>query len=194
MDTKQPSTPHCYIAYLTAGGVTLLQSPQRGKDVLCGHDDEDVGILRQDVQSLQPNCLNLKNWKHTSHHIHYSETCSCFKRPPLFKNHLVMSQLWLYNAFLPLLRDHLYSKTMWSLNTGLTVLGLMLQVFLAGGGGGDRTIFTSSLCPMAMRRARRPPCNTTWAASSSPTVTSDARILWEGQKSYVKGKQNGNWM
>ena len=33
------------------------------------------------------------------------------KRPPLFKDHLVLSQLWLYHAFLPLLRDHLYSKT-----------------------------------------------------------------------------------
>ena len=37
--------------------------------------------------------------------------CSCDQRPPLFKDHLVMSQLWLYHAFLPLLRDHLYSKT-----------------------------------------------------------------------------------
>ena len=36
---------------------------------------------------------------------------TCIQRPPLSKDHLVMSQLWLYNAFLPLLRDHLYSKT-----------------------------------------------------------------------------------
>ena len=36
---------------------------------------------------------------------------TCIQRPPLFKDHLVVSQLWLYNAFLPLLRDHLYSKT-----------------------------------------------------------------------------------
>ena len=36
---------------------------------------------------------------------------TCIQRPPLFKDHLVMSQLWLYHAFLPLLKDHLYSKT-----------------------------------------------------------------------------------
>ena len=36
---------------------------------------------------------------------------TCIQRPPLFKDHLVVSQLWLYNSFLPLLRDHLYSKT-----------------------------------------------------------------------------------
>ena len=36
---------------------------------------------------------------------------TCIQRPPVFKDHLVVSQLWLYNAFLPLLRDHLYSKT-----------------------------------------------------------------------------------
>ena len=51
---------------------------------------------------------------------------TCILRLPLFKDHLVMSQLWLYNAFLPLLREHLYSKTTflaqpWSLNTGFTV-------------------------------------------------------------------------
>ena len=33
---------------------------------------------------------------------------TCIQRPPVFKDHLVMSQLWLCNAFLPLLRDHLY--------------------------------------------------------------------------------------
>ena len=36
---------------------------------------------------------------------------TCIQRPPVFRDHLVMSQLWLYHAFLPLLRDHLYSKT-----------------------------------------------------------------------------------
>ena len=51
---------------------------------------------------------------------------TCIQRPPLFKDHLVMSQLWIYHAFLPLLRDQLYSKTTfflaqaWSLNTGFT--------------------------------------------------------------------------
>ena len=70
--------------------------------------------------------------------LDYSETCSCdhlysetncIQRPPVY--HLVMSQLWLYNAFLPLLRDHFYSKTtfFWpkrgrSLNTGFTVCTL----------------------------------------------------------------------
>ena len=50
---------------------------------------------------------------------------TCIQRPPLFKDHLVVSQLWLYHAFLPLLRDHLYSKITffgpaWLLNTGFT--------------------------------------------------------------------------
>ena len=52
-------------------------------------------------------------------HLYSRTTWSCpncgiftsIKRPPLFKDHLVVSQLWLYHAFLPLLRDHLYSKT-----------------------------------------------------------------------------------
>ena len=35
----------------------------------------------------------------------------CIQRSLLFKDHLVVSQLWLYNALLPLLRDYLYSKT-----------------------------------------------------------------------------------
>ena len=34
----------------------------------------------------------------------------CIQRPPPFNDHLVMSQLWFYHAFLPLSRDHLYSK------------------------------------------------------------------------------------
>ena len=47
---------------------------------------------------------------------------TCIQRPPLFKDHLVVSQLWLYHAFLPVLRDHLYSRTAWSCpNCGFTM-------------------------------------------------------------------------
>ena len=37
----------------------------------------------------------------------YIETCSCMYSETT-RDHLVMSQLWLYHAFLPLLGDHLY--------------------------------------------------------------------------------------
>ena len=36
---------------------------------------------------------------------------TCIQRPPLFKDHSVMSQLWLYHAFLPLpplIKDHFF--------------------------------------------------------------------------------------
>ena len=63
---------------------------------------------------------------------------TCIQRPPVFRDHFVVSQLWLYNSFLPLLRDHLYSKTtfFWpkrgrliqvSLYDELQVVGLLLE-------------------------------------------------------------------
>ena len=46
---------------------------------------------------------------------------TCIQRPPLFKDHLVMSQLWLYNAFFWPKRGRLIQA---SLYTGFTVYRL----------------------------------------------------------------------
>ena len=57
--------------------------------------------------------LSASETKHKHHltTVRPALVTTCIQRPPLFKDHLVMSQLWLYHALLPLLRDHLYLKT-----------------------------------------------------------------------------------
>ena len=78
---------------------------------------------------------------------------TCIQRPPLFKDHLVMSQLWL---FLPLLRDHLYSKTtfFWPKRGRLIQVSLYGQKRGGGGGGGSLCgMLHPTFCPS-------PPLNT----------------------------------
>ena len=65
-----------------------------------------VTLVQQIVEILQKTCKPTNFPFKTT--VKPALVTTSIQRPPLFKDHLAVSQLWLYHAFLPLLRDHFF--------------------------------------------------------------------------------------